>query len=286
MHAPCSPGCCVLVKLLKWYKYPAHSGISAANSGPLFCQRGAVKILHNYSILHLFQHNFSVLSVPFSASVLFTPFPWMSVSFLKLSGIISAVSGDTGVSILSPPSLASDKHFLPGTSLSSNVPVLSSTRWSNQQTSNRQQPRTPFLWAFLMSQIFRQNSKFHVGLWPLRSVLLREISREKTLPTNHQLLLFSVKKIGSLHSILSWKLWLQGWGARARHGQWRVDDGPGCLMSWWWRLIMADHISGSDLLVWPGSGCSDLSGIMSYETQAPLPGNPFRCPTTCRVIYN
>ena len=185
MHEPCSPGCWVLVKLLKWYKYPTHSGISAANSQPLFCQRGAVKILHNYSILHLFQHNFSVLSVPFSVSVLFTPFPWMSVSFLKLSGIISAVSGDTSVSILSPPSLASDKHFLPGTSLSSNVPVLSSTRWSNQQTSNRQQPRTPFLWAFLMSQIFRQNSKFHVGLWPLRSVLLRETSREKLSQTSN-----------------------------------------------------------------------------------------------------
>ena len=55
LHEPCSPGCWVLVKLLKWYKYPTHSGISAANSRPLFCQRGAVKILHNYSILHLFQ---------------------------------------------------------------------------------------------------------------------------------------------------------------------------------------------------------------------------------------
>ena len=125
----------------------------------------------------------------------------MSVSFLKLSGIISAVSGDTGVSILSPPSLASDKHFLPGTSLSSNVPVLSSTRWSNQQTSNRQQLRTPFLWAFLMSQIFQQNSKFHVGLWPPRSVLLREISKENS-PNQHTnnccSSVFGNKKIGCL----------------------------------------------------------------------------------------
>ena len=185
-----------------------------------------------------------VLSVPFSVWVLFTPFPGMSVTFLKLSGIISAVSGDTGVSILSPPQLASDKHFLPRTSLSSNVPVLSSTRWSNQQPSNRQQPRTPFLWAFLMSQIFRQNSKFHVGLWPPRSVLLRETSRrEKKLPptTNKcSSSLFCIKnnKNGSPKPVLSQAVRFddKGWEARAVHGRWRVDDGPAegwCLDGGW-----------------------------------------------------
>ena len=41
-----------------------------------------------------------------------------------------------------------------------------------------------------------------------------------------------------------------------------------CLMSWW-RLIMADHISVWSPVAWsgPGLACSDLSRIMSYETQ-------------------
>lgn len=230
-----------------------------------------------------------VLSVPFSVWVLFTPFPGMSVSFLKLSGIISAVSGDTGVSILSPPQLASDKHFLPRTSLSSNVPVLSSTRWSNQQPSNRQQPRTPFLWAFLMSQIFRQNSKFHVGLWPPRSVLLRETSwREKNSPQPPTIAphLYSVSKIiKNGLQISNLKIMMT---RGERHAPCTGGEGlmTARLMSWW-RLIMADHISDPSL-VWAGSG--QLRPVWSYElrdTVSPqLPGNPFRCPTTCRVIYN
>ena len=207
-----------------------------------------------------------VLSVPFSVWVLFTPFPGMSVSFLKLSGIISAVSGDTGVSILSPPQLASDKHFLPRTSLSSNVPVLSSTRWSNQQPSNRQQPRTPFLWAFLMSQIFRQNSKFHVGLWPPRSVLLRETSRmEKNSPQPLTIALhfYPVSKIIKMCLLSQFCLKQEdyddkGWEARAVHGRWRVDDGPADVLmaadngrSYFWSQPGLGR-------VWPAQTCLEL----------------------------
>ena len=155
--------------------------------------------------------------------------------------------------------------------------------------------------TFFMSILDVTNfpTKFQISCWPLTTALCpaeRNFSKGKKLPptTNKcSSSLFSIKnnKNGSPKPVLSQAVRFddKGWEARAVHGRWRVDDGPAegwGLMSWW-RLIMADHISDPSL-VWAGSG--QLRPVWSYElrdTVSPqLPGNPFRCPTTCRVIYN
>ena len=218
-----------------------------------------------------------VLSVPFSVWVLFTPFPWMSVSFLKLSGIISAVSGDTGVSILSPPRLASDKHFLPRTSLSSNVPVLSSTRWS---TNSHQTDSNHGHLFYEHSWCHKFPDKFQISCWPLTTALCpaernfldgEKLSQTTNNCCSSEFCIKNNKNVSLRLSSLKIMITRGEGHAPGTGGEGLMTalacEGR-CLMSWW-RLIMADHISVWSPVAWsgPGLACSDLSRIMSYETQ-------------------
>ena len=121
LHAPRSPGCRVLVKLLKLLILVKMIQISNIQAFSGNCSSISLSERRHEKIAQLLRN---IFFVPRVLSVVFlTPFPWMSVSFL--SGIISWVSGDTDTSV---PALASDKHFLSRTSLSHNVPVLSSNK--------------------------------------------------------------------------------------------------------------------------------------------------------------